>query len=117
LTILAVKPKIRLSKAYFNGAGVALYKIVTQFYFIPYFKTNMKTHVHIKLFATLRKYLPDSPETYPIDPGISIKQLIEQLGIPVKDVKLIFINSVKSGMDAGLKGGETIGLFPPVGGG
>jgi len=77
----------------------------------------MKPHIHIKLFASLRKYLPESPETYPIEPGISIEHLIGQLGIPVKDVKLVFINSVKSNLSSYLEGGETVGLFPPVGGG
>ena len=77
----------------------------------------MKPHIHIKLFATLRKYLPELPDAYPIEPGISIKHLIEQLGIPVSDVKLIFVNSVKSDLSAHLEGGERVGLFPPVGGG
>ena len=77
----------------------------------------MKSHIHIKLFATLRKYLPESPDAYPIQSGISVKQLIEGLGIPVKDVKLIFINSVRSELASRLDGGETVGLFPPVGGG
>ena len=77
----------------------------------------MKPHIHIKLFATLRKYSPDTPETFQIQPGISIEQLIEQIGVPVSDVKLIFINSVKSDLSSRLKGGETVGLFPPVGGG
>jgi molybdopterin converting factor small subunit len=77
----------------------------------------MKPHIHIKLFASLRKYLPESPETYPVEPGTSVKRLIEQLGIPVKDVKLVFINSVKSSLSSCLQGGETVGLFPPVGGG
>ena len=77
----------------------------------------MKSHIHIKLFATLRKYLPEAPETYPIESGISVEELIEQLGIPVKAVKLVFINSVKSELASRLNGGETVGLFPPVGGG
>jgi len=77
----------------------------------------MKPHIHIKLFATLRKYLPESPEAYPIDPGINIKNLVEQIGIPVNAVKLIFVNSVKSDLSTRLEGGETVGLFPPVGGG
>jgi len=77
----------------------------------------MKPQIHLKLFATLRKYLPEKPEAYPIEPGMTIRDLIQQLGVPVSDVKLIFINSVKSDMAARLKGGERIGLFPPVGGG
>jgi molybdopterin converting factor small subunit len=78
---------------------------------------QMNPHIQLKLFATLRKYLPQHPEAVPIEPGVTIRDLILQLGIPVSDVKLIFIDNVRSDLSSRLKGGERIGLFPPVGGG
>jgi sulfur-carrier protein len=46
-----------------------------------------------------------------------VNRLLEQLGVPVSDVKLIFINSLKGSLDSRLYGGERVGIFPPVGGG
>jgi len=77
----------------------------------------MEAHVQIKLFANLKQFLPDSADRYPIDPGISIQDLLVRLQIPLEEAKLIFVNGVKTSADAELKGGERIGVFPPVGGG
>jgi len=77
----------------------------------------MKTYITVKLFATLKKYLPSSAEHYPINPGATVGELFDELQIPTSLVKLIFINGKKGGLDAVLKGGDRIGIFPPVGGG
>ncbi|QJB57982.1 MoaD/ThiS family protein [Pseudodesulfovibrio sp. zrk46] len=73
--------------------------------------------IEIKMFATLAKYLPENHEDYPIDAGETIRSLIEKLGVPEKDVTLMFINSLRSDHDAEIKDGDRVGLFPPVGGG
>ncbi len=77
----------------------------------------MNAHIQIKLFATLNRFTPPSADSYQIDPGISIRQLLEQLNIPQKKARLIFIDGVRAGLDATLNGGERVGIFPPVGGG
>lgn len=77
----------------------------------------MKACIAINLFAALRKFTPDSGDSYPITPGISVRNLIDELGIPEQEVKLIFIDGVKSSLTSTLRGGERIGIFPPVGGG
>lgn len=74
-------------------------------------------HVSIKLFATLGKFLPEDPERYPIAAGITVAALIDRLGIPASHVKLIFVNNVRCDAQKRLKGGERVGIFPPVGGG
>jgi len=76
----------------------------------------MTTHITIKLFATLNKYTPVA-ETYPVKPGTTISDLLQQLGVPVDEVKLIFINGKKGDLTSTLQGGERVGIFPPVGGG
>ncbi len=73
--------------------------------------------ISIKLFASLSSYTPDLGDSYPIEPGTTIRLLIEQLGVPEDDVKLIFIDGVKSEITSVLTGGERVGIFPPVGGG
>jgi molybdopterin converting factor small subunit len=77
----------------------------------------MKPHVHIKLFASLQEFTPPSSDKYPIDEGLTIHSLLEELKVPPEKAKLIFINGVKADLSAILKGGERVGIFPPVGGG
>ncbi|MGD2185346.1 MAG: MoaD/ThiS family protein [Desulfobacterales bacterium] len=77
----------------------------------------MQTHIQIKLFATLRRFMPASADNYAIEAGTSIRSLLQQLDIPEDKAKLIFIDGLKAELTTVLKGGERIGIFPPVGGG
>ena len=77
----------------------------------------MKSHIQVKLFATLEPFTPPSGEKYRIDPGISIRSLLEQLNLPEEKAKLIFIDGIKANLSSTLNGGERVGIFPPVGGG
>ena len=77
----------------------------------------MKPQIEIRLFATLQKFMPDSAENFAIEPGTTVGRLIQQLDLPEDKVKLIFINGVKAELTSVLKGGERVGIFPPVGGG
>jgi molybdopterin converting factor small subunit len=77
----------------------------------------MQTHIQIKLFASLQGFMPASAENYAIEAGTSIRNLLQQLDIPEDMAKLIFIDGLKAELTTILKGGERIGIFPPVGGG
>lgn len=77
----------------------------------------MQTHIQIKLFANLQRFMPASAENYAIEADTSIRKLLQQLDIPEDMAKLIFINGLKAELTTLLKGGERIGIFPPVGGG
>ena len=77
----------------------------------------MQSHIQIKLFATLKRFMPASAENYPIETGTTIRTLLEQLDLPEDKAKLIFIDGIKAELTTVLKGGERIGIFPPVGGG
>ena len=78
----------------------------------------MPVTVEIRLFASLKKYLPaDSACRYPVEPGTPLSALLDQLNIPRKEVKLVFIDGVKKDPNVLLHGGERVGLFPPIGGG
>ncbi len=41
----------------------------------------MKSHIQIKLFASLQEFTPPSSDKYPIDEGLTIHSLLEQLNI------------------------------------
>ena len=77
----------------------------------------MESHIEIKLFATLKRFMPVSAENYAIETGTTIRALLQQLDIPENKAKLIFIDGIKAELTTVLKGGERIGIFPPVGGG
>jgi molybdopterin converting factor small subunit len=77
----------------------------------------LESHIQIKLFASLQAFMPPSGEMYRINPGISIRNLLEKLNIPQEKAKLIFIDGTKANLSSTLDGGERVGIFPPVGGG
>lgn len=77
----------------------------------------MKVHINLKLFTTLRRFLPPAPDQYPVAAGTAIRELIAELGLPQEEAKLIFIDGIKGTLDSVLQGGERVGIFPPVGGG
>jgi molybdopterin synthase sulfur carrier subunit len=77
----------------------------------------MEKYIQINLYATLKAYTPVASEKYPIIPGTTIKMLLEKLKVPLDQVKLIFVERKKAGLDETLNGGERVGIFPAVGGG
>lgn len=79
--------------------------------------STSEPHIQIKLFASLRKFLPPDPDHFPISPGETVQDVLNAAGVPVDEAKLIFINGVKGETTSVLHGGERVGIFPPVGGG
>jgi len=77
--------------------------------------------VEVRLFASFTKYLPDSAEgqkvNLELNEGTTVRQVLEQLKVPLDEIKLIFINSVHADIDDVLKAGDRMGAFPPVAGG
>ena len=75
----------------------------------------------VKLYASLAKYLPKQPAGEPasldLAEGTTVKGLLNQLGIPEKAVKLIFINSLHATEETVIQDGDRLGIFPPVAGG
>lgn len=73
--------------------------------------------IQLKLFASLTPLSPDNADRVPIEPGTSVKELLDDLAIPAAKAHLIFIDGVKCSLDTRLNGGERVGIFPPVAGG
>ena len=49
--------------------------------------------------------------------GVTAGEIIDMIGIPPTEVTLIFINGRHSMPEAKLADGDTLALFPPIGGG
>lgn len=77
----------------------------------------MSTYIQLKMFANLSKYTPSEGERLTIEPGQSIREILDTIGMPQEKAKLIFVNGIKGDLDTVLSGGERVGLFPPVAGG
>jgi molybdopterin synthase sulfur carrier subunit len=77
--------------------------------------------VDVKLFATLRRARPDVPLGQPFPVALAeaatVADLINELGLPEEEVKLMFVNGRSCELDHVLSEGDEIGIFPPVGGG
>ena len=77
--------------------------------------------IEVKLFATLRDYLPKGSSrfscTLNIDGHSRVKDILEKLKIPEEIPKIILVNGVHGKVDQLLKEGDVVSIFPPVAGG
>lgn len=76
-----------------------------------------ESKIQLKLFANLKAFTPPAADHYAIETGMTVGDLLAQLELPEDKIKLIFIDGVKSELKTILRGGERVGIFPPVGGG
>ena len=72
--------------------------------------------VTVKLFANFRTNR-FAQEIREYDSAIMVGGIVEELGIPVPEVGIVFINGRNATMDQHLNDGDTLSLFPLVGGG
>ena len=72
--------------------------------------------IAIKLFATLRKGRFDmAAMEFPV--GTTVNDIVRKLAIPEDEITLIFINGRHSELASAPQEGDTVALFPAVGGG
>jgi molybdopterin converting factor small subunit len=77
----------------------------------------MAGHITVKLFATLSQFTPGNADHYPVEPGITVRDLVQRMGVSEKEARLIFINGKKAELSFNIQNGDRVGIFPPVGGG
>lgn len=79
---------------------------------------NNKIEVTVKFFAMLREYGP-AKETISIPENSMIKVLFKKYRIPKKAWRTIIIVNGRPHKDLEtiLKNGDTVSIFPPIGGG
>lgn len=76
--------------------------------------------IKVKLFAILRKYAPTgstAKQDLELSDGSTIRQALEQLGVPEPKVAFVFVNSKRQKLDQPLADGDELGVFPPIAGG
>lgn len=82
--------------------------------------------VEVRMFMGYRKYLPsDASEgraKMTVEDGTTVEGLLNKLGIPLNEQKILVINGVSHGAcrtvaDQPLKDGDIVSIFPPLAGG
>jgi molybdopterin synthase sulfur carrier subunit len=86
--------------------------------------------VHVKLFATLARSVPEAvlarypearrpraPLEVELPEGSTLADLVTYLGLPEEEVKVTFVNGRARKPDYRLAPGDEVGIFPPIGGG
>jgi sulfur carrier protein len=72
--------------------------------------------VNVKLFASLREGRFKSQKTE-LDENSRVHDVIEKYELPFEEVAICYVNGRDADNDHVLKDGDTVSLFPPVGGG
>ena len=73
--------------------------------------------IEVKCYATLAHHQPRNAERFPVEPGTSVANLMEALGMSAEAVKVIFVNGRHVDQGHVLADGDRVALFPAVGGG
>jgi molybdopterin synthase sulfur carrier subunit len=77
--------------------------------------------IEVKLFATLRDYLPKGSDRFSckmeIDGKARVKDVLLKLKLPNEIPKIILVNGVHGKNEQELKEGDVVSIFPPVAGG
>lgn len=77
--------------------------------------------VKVRLYATLRKYNPETSigeaMSLQVPEGTRLADLLARLGIPQGEVKTTFVNNRHQDEDYQLRNGDRVAFFPPVAGG
>ena len=77
--------------------------------------------IEVRVFATLRKYVPElgvgEPKTAELPEGATFEDLREILGLPLEEIKVIMRNGLQTDMDEIIEDGDRIAYVPAVGGG
>ena len=79
-------------------------------------------NVEVRLFATLREYLPAGSERTSVQVevpvGASIADALTTLGVPLEAVHLLLVNGIyEPNKDRRLEDGCVLSVWPPIAGG
>lgn len=77
--------------------------------------------VDVRVFATLRRYLPDlaigEPLTLDVPEVITLDEIREQVGLPRQEVKVYMRNNRQANPEETAEDGDRITFIPAVAGG
>lgn len=72
--------------------------------------------VTVKLFATFRKGRFDA-EVREVPPGTTVAKIVKDVRLPEREIAILLVNSRHADRSRELSDGDTLSIFPLVGGG
>lgn len=87
---------------------------------MPEASVEPRISVRLQLFADLRRFLAKGvagPLEVPLEPGATVRQLLEVAGIPLNEEITIGLNGEQGDLDSVLRNGDEVVLFSPMEGG
>lgn len=82
---------------------------------------TLAVHVEVRVFATLRRYLPEldigEPKLLEVPQGTTLGEIREGLGLPIEEVKVIMRNNRQADEEDLAQDGDRITYIPAVAGG
>jgi sulfur carrier protein ThiS len=73
--------------------------------------------VEMRLYASLQKWGPTPTAVHELAGNLTVSDLVREKGIPESEVAIIFINGKREQLASTLTDGDTVSLFPLIGGG
>ena len=74
--------------------------------------------VNLRVFATLRRYTNGAESVdVEIEDGATIADALARAGIPASEAKIIFVDGRKGSLESRVSDGNSVGVFPAIGGG
>ncbi len=74
--------------------------------------------IKVQLYADLRRYIDGATGIEPeIESGRTIGQVLDQLGVPREQARILFVNHRVAKIEQPLLGGERLDVFSAIGGG
>jgi sulfur carrier protein len=77
--------------------------------------------IHLTLYASLARFLPEKSSgktcVMEVKEGTRLGQVLEDLQVPLKSARIIFLNGVHAERNTVLRNGDRVSVFPPVAGG
>jgi sulfur carrier protein ThiS len=69
------------------------------------------------LFRSVADRVDKKSQTVEVEAGVSVRELLISLIVPLEDVGLVFVNGVETDADQRLGDGDRLGVFPVAAGG
>jgi molybdopterin converting factor small subunit len=76
------------------------------------------SRVKLNLYATFRAHIAGKPSVeLEIEPGVTVGEVLDRVGVPRHEARILLVNSRAAALTDKLSGGEQIAVFPAIGGG
>ena len=73
--------------------------------------------IEMRLYASLQKWKPSPVAEYELVGISTVRDLLKESGIPEGEIAIVMVNGKRGQLDSALQHGDSVSLFPLIGGG